>query len=848
MDTRREFLKKASMLGGGMSLWSSLPASIQRAIAINPEEGSTFMDAEHVVFLMQENRSFDHCFGTLQGVRGFNDPRFISLPGGDPVWLQTNNEGKKYVPFRLNIKDTKATWMGGLPHSWDNQTDARNNGKYDKWLEAKRPGNKAYKDMPLTMGHYSREDIPFYYALADAFTVCDQNFCSSLTGTTTNRTFFWAGKIRPEPGAPADVRNSDLYYNREASYKTFPERLEDNGISWRVYQNELSLQTELEDEADSWLSNFTDNNLEWFSQYNVRFHKAHIDFLKKRTEELPVEITALQTDLKKANKNHAKKIQKKIDQKQQQLEKYKSEIVTWSEENFEKLPDYKKNLHKSAFTTNVNDPDYHKIEMFTYDDNGTERKILLPKGDVLHQFREDVNKGKLPTVSWLVAPQYFSDHPSAPWFGAWYVSEVLDILTKNPDVWKKTIFILNYDENDGYFDHIPPFTAPRPGDVNSGKVSEGIDTAPEYVTLQEELSRDTVDKEDARESPVGLGYRVPMLIASPWTRGGWVNSEVFDHTSTLQFLEKFLSQKTGKEIREPNITDWRRTVTGNLTSAFRKYNGEEIILPEFIKRDPFVEKIYNAKFKKLPTDFRALHHDEINDVRINPLSTLLSRQETGIRNSCALPYQLNADGKLNKDKDAFEITFSVANNLPGIQSDGAPFNVYVPRKYSFPENNQKIVEDVKASSFAVRSGEELQADWPLENFENESYHLKVYGPNGFFREYTGDKNDPALSVGFAYEKRNNSPQKFTGNIILILENTGDKNLPVEIVDNSYKNLRQSFELAVKDKKEIVLDLSKSYNWYDTSIKINGKNTFEKRFAGRAETGAPGKSDPFMGRV
>jgi phospholipase C len=83
---------------------------------------------------------------------------------------------------------------------------------------------------------------------------------------------------------------------------------------------------------------------------------------------------------------------------------------------------------------------------------------------------------------------------------------------------------------------------------------------------------------------------------------------------------------------------------------------------------------------------------------------------------------------------------------------------------------------------------------------------------------------------------------------LILENTGHENLPIEIVDNSYKNLHQSFELAMAEKKEIVLDLSKSYNWYDTSIKVKGKNSFEKRFAGRAETGAPGKSDPFMGRV
>ena len=77
MDSRRDFLKKATILATGSGLMSSLPPSIQRALAINPVEGSTFWDAEHVVILMQENRSFDHCYGTLQGVRGFNDPRWF---------------------------------------------------------------------------------------------------------------------------------------------------------------------------------------------------------------------------------------------------------------------------------------------------------------------------------------------------------------------------------------------------------------------------------------------------------------------------------------------------------------------------------------------------------------------------------------------------------------------------------------------------------------------------------------------------------------------------------------------------------------------------------------------------
>src|SRR6185312_2102733 len=533
MDTRREFLKKASLLAGGAGLYSSLPASIQKALAINPEPGSTFEDAEHIVFLMQENRSFDHCFGTLQGVRGFNDPRFITLPDQNPVWLQTNAEGQTYSPFRLDIKDTKVTWIGGLPHSWPDQVDARNNGKFDQWLIAKQFGYKQFKDFPMAMGYYSREDIPFYYALADAFTVCDQHFCASLTGTTPNRSFFWTGKIRADKDSKADVRNSDLYFNSEANWKTFPERLEENDISWKVYQNEISVQTGLDGDADSLLSNFTDNNLEWFSQYNVRFHKAHYDFLKKRASELPSEIEQLEAEINKANKNQATKLQKKLKQKKEQLEKYEKELITWNPANYEKLSDFEKNIHKKAFTTNVNDPDYHQTELFSYQENGIKRSIEMPKGDILHQFRQDVNTGNLPTVSWLVAPLYFSDHPSAPWFGAWYVSEVLDILTKNPEVWKKTIFILNYDENDGYFDHVPPFVAPKPNDPGSGIVSNGIDTSEEYVTMQEELSRTDLDRKDARESPVGLGYRVPMVIASPWSRGGWVKTKGFNITSTM---------------------------------------------------------------------------------------------------------------------------------------------------------------------------------------------------------------------------------------------------------------------------------------------------------------------------
>ena len=131
MDTRRGFIKKAGLLSGAAGLYGVLPPSIQKALAINPAVGSTWQDAEHIVILMQENRSFDHCFGTLRGVRGFNDPRAITLPDNNPVWLQSNAAGETYAPFHLDIKNTKATWMNSLPHAWSNQVDARNDGRYD---------------------------------------------------------------------------------------------------------------------------------------------------------------------------------------------------------------------------------------------------------------------------------------------------------------------------------------------------------------------------------------------------------------------------------------------------------------------------------------------------------------------------------------------------------------------------------------------------------------------------------------------------------------------------------------------------------------------------------------------
>ncbi len=838
------------MLAGAAGLPGIIPASIQKAMAINPSEGSSYLDAEHVVILMQENRSFDHCFGTLRGVRGYNDPRAIDLPNQNKVWLQSNTQGETYAPFHLDIKGTKATWMNSLPHSWANQVNARNDGKHDQWLNVKQSGHHAYAHMPLTMGYHTREDIPFYYNLADAFTVCDQNFCSSLTGTNPNRLYFWTGTIRGEQheDSKAHVWNEDMDYGT-LNWKTFPERLEENGISWKCYQNEMSIDIGFKEEEDPWLSNFQDNPLEFFSQYNIHLHPQHLNHLQKQLVTLPGEIQQLQLQIAAlpAGDAHIDHLEKQLHQKQQDLANIKQREYLLTPGRFENLPPQQQSLHAKAFNTNVNDPDYHQLTDLSYNDDGVKRSMKVPQGDVLHQFRADVKNGELPMVSWITAPENFSDHPSAPWYGAWYISEVMDILTQNPEVWKKTIFILTYDENDGYFDHIPPFVAPHSHKQGTGKVSDGIDTRVEYVTLEQELARKDFPEKYNRECAIGLGYRVPMIIASPWSRGGYVNSEVFDHTSTLQFLEHFLAQKTGKDIRETNISEWRRTICGNLTSVFRPYGSKEAVAPIFVAKDVFLENIHKAQFKKLPSAYRQLTPEEIAQINRDPKSSpLMPQQESGIRPANALPYQLYADGKLSADKKSFEITFINRNQVFGKHTAGAPFNVYAPGKYLSSDGSG--FSEVRTWAYGVKAGDQVNDMWPLHEFENSNYHLRIYGPNGFYREFTGDANDPQLYISANYQHALTDNNKLTGNVEIEIISSNHQPFELEIIDHGYKTNSQQKTIKGLAKTSIVLNTMSNYGWYDFSVKLSGHNQFTRRYAGRVETGKSTFSDPAMGNA
>lgn len=776
---RREFLEKSSLLLAGLGTSSVLHPSILKALAIDPAAQSTFYDAEHVVILMQENRSFDHAFGALKGVRGFLDKRAFVKQDGHSVFFQKNDEGKYASPARLDLRNTKSTWMSSLPHSWADQQKALNKGKYDQWLQAKASGNKDYKNIPLTLGYYNREDLPFYYQLADAFTIFDQYFCSSLTGTTPNRLFLWSGTLREQQNGKvkANVVNENIDYDkvRQAKWKSFPEILEQQNVSWRIYQNEISLPKGMSGEQEAWLSNFTDNPIEWFSKFNVKFSKGYY-------QNIPNIIAYLKQEIEK-NPQQKERLESMLTEVQEDQVKYHPD-------NYSKLSKEEKNLHEKAFTTNVNDPDYWKLEIGK-DENG--ERLVVPEGDVLFQFRKDVEEKKLPLVSWLVAPEHFSDHPGSPWYGAWYISEVLNILTKDPETWKKTIFIINYDENDGYFDHVLPFAPPvnpsQPVDMNGKEGVEYVDQSQEY------MSDPSLKNYEKIEGTVGLGYRVPMIIASPWTKGGFVNSEVSDHTSVLQFLENFIMKKYKKNVHIDNISEWRRAMCGDLTSAF---NSSSVKAPQmnYLDQKEYAKTINAAKNKPVP-DLKWYSENELN-------GNLLEIQERGLKPSNPLPYHFH----VNLEGEHIKMTNLKENGVPLLIYDRTQFN----------NNNYHF-------SYALYSKQELS-----HAVHSGAYDYEVFGPNGFFRKFKGNKTSELEVILVNMTSKNQ--------VELIIRTHKKKNISIHLED-LYSKTQKTIKVQ-KPEEKIIIDLEKYKGWYD--LKLTSDDCLW-HFAGRVETGKVSVSDP-----
>jgi phospholipase C len=412
--SRRQFLGAGSAAAAAALLAAcggSKGSGSATATSGAPTTGSSLNDVDHVVILFQENRSFDQYFGTRKNVRGFGDPNITQTTQGRPIWYQANAEDPDgYVlPYLIDTATTSWACAPDADHSWQGQHTAWNNGKNDLFGRVPKP---------VQMGYFNRADLPYYYALADAFTVCDQYFCSVLGPTDPNRFYSMGATIDPAGTGGGPVIDNTV---KPFTWTTYPERLQAAGITWRVYHE---------------VDDYDDNVLKHFAQ-------------------------------------------------------------------FQNLPE--------------TDPLY---------DNAIRNRDA-------DAFVRDAAAGNLPQVSWIVAPEAKSEHPSyPPAVGEDYVSKYIGAVLANPEVFAKTVFILSYDENGGFFDHVPPPTPP-PG------------TPGEFINGQ----------------PIGLGFRVPTVVISPWSNQGTVNSEVFDHTSTLRFLEA----RFGVEV--PNLTEWRRQTCGDMTST-----------------------------------------------------------------------------------------------------------------------------------------------------------------------------------------------------------------------------------------------------------------------------------------
>jgi phospholipase C len=456
---KSETTRRAFMVGGAAAAIGAAAAGrlrpggmtdeqarlLDKVTAASTTASASLSDIKHIVILMQENRSFDHYFGTLSGVRGFSDPNVLKNANGTPIFDQygyqpgSGPSAAGYLqPFRLlnqppteNGEDTN-----DIDHSWAGQHHSWNGGKLDSFVTSHltTDGNE---NGPVTMGYFTRSELAFYYALADAFTICDGYHCSVLGPTDPNRLMAISASLDPSGshGGPVITTASNrVGMTGKLNWETMPEALLKAGVSWKVYNDPTGI--------------LGLGVLSYFKNYTNPFSLTGLELIAK------------------------------------------------------------------GLTPNF-------------------------PGD----FESDVKSGKLPSVSWIVPPLAECEHPAAPpeW-GEYLVQQILSILVSNPDVWAQTVFIVNYDENGGFFDHVPPPAAPA-------------GTAGEYLTGTLPSAAGGI------AGPVGLGFRTPALVISPFSAGGYQYSGTLDHTSTLRLIE------TRFGVTVPNLSAWRRSVTGDFTGA-----------------------------------------------------------------------------------------------------------------------------------------------------------------------------------------------------------------------------------------------------------------------------------------
>jgi phospholipase C len=704
---RRRFLQMGGAAAGAM-IW---PGMIDRALAIpaNRRTG-TIRDVEHIVVCMQENRSFDHYLGMLNGVRGFGDPRPHRIKGGRSIWAQPSTEhADGYVlPFHGDSRISRSFKVDGAEQAHQENVQIFNRGRCDRW------GNTA--ELHKRMLHYTAGDLPFYYALADAFTVCDAYHCSTMTQTYPNRMHLFTGcngggTVGGDPEMSnygedltpsADMREDKPLREDAYQWTTYAERLQAAGVSWKVYQE---------------YDNFGDNLLSVFPAFRP---------------------CARDSELYRRGRS-------------------------WVSE------------HKT----------------------GADRKRSDGE-QLVEAFRRDIAADTLPQISWIVTAADLSEHPTAtPADGEHVVAKLIEALVDHPEVFAKTVFILNFDEVGGFYDHMAP-PVPPVGDYR------GHSTVP----VDGETKNWTDPKLPTQgEHPIGLGFRTPTIIVSPWSRGGFVNSQLFDHTSVLQFMEARFG------VAEPNIGAWRRSVCGDLTSVFDFAGGGETQPPKLPATDDFRARVARS----LAGTANAI-----------PETQKATVQMAGQRPHRPLPYRFDVSAAITPER---RLRLDMANPGPV----GVCFTVHDNTDAQEPWHFTIGAGDHHASE-AWHDADTLQA-----------YDVTLRGPNGFWRRYAGSLGEDGAVAEVALVSIPDAD-----GLALMLHNGGTAAAEFLIsLDPRYPvtgERSRRITVAPGETKRDTWSLSRRDQWYDLSITLASDPAFVRRFAGKVETGRPGRTDPGIGTM